>query len=145
MYIREGITCKLALRQVKQWCHYVWCWRHNMRRIISDKYPSLKTFRKMSQSQNCQESLVLLQWKYKRSVTSEMIWYFFTVEKYQFYSHLICIELAACDKTSSHKRFWWPLLSLDFPRANSEFEMSVTFSWWKRPNTNWGIHFLILS
>ena len=23
---------------------------------------------------------------------------FFTVEKYQFYSHLICIEFTACDK-----------------------------------------------
>ena len=32
------------------------------------------------------------------SVTSEMIQYFFTVEKYQFYSHLICIEFSADDK-----------------------------------------------
>ena len=32
------------------------------------------------------------------SVTSEKIRYFFTVEKYQFYSHLICIEFTACDK-----------------------------------------------
>ena len=32
------------------------------------------------------------------SVTSEKIRYFFTVEKYKFYSHLICIEFTACDK-----------------------------------------------
>ena len=44
--LRIGVTCKLALRQVKQWRHYVWCWRYNMRSIISDKYPSLKTFDK---------------------------------------------------------------------------------------------------
>ena len=31
-------------------------------------------------------------------VTSEKIRYFFTVEKYQFYSHLICIEFTAYDK-----------------------------------------------
>ena len=31
-------------------------------------------------------------------ITSEKIRYFFTVEKYQFYSHLICIEFTACDK-----------------------------------------------
>ena len=35
---------------------------------------------------------------YSESVTSEKIRYFFTVEKYQFYSHLMCIEFAACDK-----------------------------------------------
>ena len=23
--------------------HYVWCWRHNMRSVISYKYPSLKS------------------------------------------------------------------------------------------------------
>ena len=28
--LRVGVTCKLALRQVLQWRHYVWCWRHNM-------------------------------------------------------------------------------------------------------------------
>ena len=32
------------------------------------------------------------------TVTSEKIRYFFTVEKYQFYSYLICIEFTACDK-----------------------------------------------
>ena len=70
--LRVGVTCKLALRQVKQWRHYVWCWRHNMRSVIFDKYTSLETYYvKKSQSQNCQESLVLLQfyfilqWKYK--------------------------------------------------------------------------------
>ena len=41
--LRVGVTCKLALRQVKQWRHYVWCWRHNMRSVIFDKYTSLKT------------------------------------------------------------------------------------------------------
>ena len=35
------------------------------------------------------------------SVTSEKIRYFFTVEKYQFYSHLICIEFTACDKINA--------------------------------------------
>ena len=42
--LRVGATCKLALGQVKQWCHYVWCWRHNMLSVIYDKCPSLKTF-----------------------------------------------------------------------------------------------------
>ena len=41
--LRVGVTCKLALRHVKQWRHYVWCWRHNMRSVIFDKYTSLKT------------------------------------------------------------------------------------------------------
>ena len=41
--LRVSVTCKLALRQVKQWRHYVWCWRHNMRSVIFDKYTSLKT------------------------------------------------------------------------------------------------------
>ena len=41
--LRVGVTCKLALRQVKQWRHYDWCWRHNMRSVIFDKYTSLKT------------------------------------------------------------------------------------------------------
>ena len=69
--LRVGVTCKLALHQVAQWRHYVWCWRQNMRSVIFDKYTSLKTYVKKSQSQNCQESLVLLQfysilqWKYK--------------------------------------------------------------------------------
>ena len=65
----------------------------------------LKPYVKKSQSQNCQESLVLLQfysilqWKYKsyQSLVKK-IRFFFTVEKYQFYSHLICIEFTACDK-----------------------------------------------
>ena len=34
--------------------------------------------------------------------------YFFTVEKYQFYSHLICIEFTACDK-----------INMDEPRMRS--------------------------
>ena len=38
-----GVTCKLALRHVKPWRHYVWCWRHNMRSVIFDKYTSFKT------------------------------------------------------------------------------------------------------
>ena len=29
------------------------------------------------------------------------IWFFFTVEKYQFYSHLICIEFTAYDKINT--------------------------------------------
>ena len=33
-----------------------------------------------------------------RKEFSEKIRYFFTVEKYQFYSHLICIEFTACGK-----------------------------------------------
>ena len=41
--LRVGVTCKLALRQVKQWRHYVWCWRHKMRSVIFDKCTSLKT------------------------------------------------------------------------------------------------------
>ena len=32
------------------------------------------------------------------SVTCEKIQYFVTVEKKQFYSHLICIEFTACDE-----------------------------------------------
>ena len=61
----------------------------------------LKPYFKKSQSQNCQESLVLLQFYSILQVTSEKIRYFFTVEKYQFYSHLICIEFTACDKIKS--------------------------------------------
>ena len=38
-----GVTCKLALRHVKPWRHYVWCWRHNIRCVIFDKYTSHKT------------------------------------------------------------------------------------------------------
>ena len=43
------------------------------------------------------------------SVTSEKIRYFFTVEKYQFYSHLICMEFTACDKINVVSRivFIW--------------------------------------
>ena len=37
VYLREGVTCKLALHQIKQWRHYVWCWSHNMRSVIFDK------------------------------------------------------------------------------------------------------------
>ena len=36
------------------------------------------------------------------SVTSEKIRYFFIVEKYQFYSHLICIEFTAFDKITTN-------------------------------------------
>ena len=59
----------------------------------------LKPFDKQSQSQNCQESLGLLQRKYKsyQSLVKK-VRYFFTVEKYQFYSHLLCIEITACDE-----------------------------------------------
>ena len=69
--LRVGVTCKLALRQVKQWRHYVWCWRHNMHSVILTNILHLKPYVKKSQSQNCQEGLVLLQfysilqWKYK--------------------------------------------------------------------------------
>ena len=65
----------------------------------------LKPYVKKSQSQNCQESLVFATVLFYStvkilivSVTSEKIQYFFTVEKYQFYSHLICIGFTACDK-----------------------------------------------
>ena len=52
----------------------------------------IKPFDKKSLSQTSQESLVLLQCKYK-SYQSLVKKYdiIFTVEKYQFYSHLICI------------------------------------------------------
>ena len=33
--------------------------------------------------------------------TSEKVRYIFTVEKYQCYAHLICIEFTACDKINS--------------------------------------------
>ena len=33
--------------------------------------------------------------------TSEKIRYIFTVEKYQYYAHMICIEFTACDKINS--------------------------------------------
>ena len=82
--LREGVKCKLS----KQRRHYFSCWRQNMHSVISDKYHSLKTFWKMSQSQNCQGSLVLLQWNDINSIR-----YHFTVENIKFYSHLICIEL----------------------------------------------------
>ena len=39
MCLRICVTCKLALRQVKQWRLYVWCWRLSMCSVISDKYP----------------------------------------------------------------------------------------------------------
>ena len=35
---------------------------------------------------------------YSENIYREKIRYFFTVEKYQFYSHLICIEFTACNK-----------------------------------------------
>ena len=59
-----GVTCNLA-NQVKQWHHYLWCWRHNMRNFwqTSFLYCFLKNVR--YQSQNSQEIIVLLQWKYK--------------------------------------------------------------------------------
>ena len=39
--------------------------------------------------------------KIAKKAPSEKIRYFFTVEKYQFYSHLICIEFTACDKINT--------------------------------------------
>ena len=78
----------------------------------------LKPYVKKSQSQNCQESLVLLQfysilqWKYKLYQSLVKIRYFFTVEKYQFYSHLICIEITACDKINEFIHFCWHPASL---------------------------------
>ena len=46
----------------------------------------------------CYSSILFYSENIIVSVTSEKIRYFFTVEKYQFYSHLICIEFTACDK-----------------------------------------------
>ena len=46
----------------------------------------------------CYSSILFYSENINVSVTSEKIRYFFTVEKYQFYSHLICIEFTACDK-----------------------------------------------
>ena len=69
--LRVGVTCKLALRQVKQ-CIIMFdvdvttCVALSLTNILH-----LKPYVKKSQSQNCQESLVLLQfysilqWKYK--------------------------------------------------------------------------------
>ena len=40
--------------------------------------------------------------------------YFFTVEKYQFYSHLICIEFTACNKINAditrRTESWVPII-----------------------------------
>ena len=53
------VTCKLALHQTKQWRHYVWCWRHNMRSAISHKYPSRKTFWKKYTSPKIAQNALL--------------------------------------------------------------------------------------
>ena len=59
----------------------------------------VQPFENVYQSQNCQKMPCFATAKISNvSVTSEIIRYFFTVEKYQFYSHLICIEFTACDK-----------------------------------------------
>ena len=102
MCLRIGVTCNLALSQVKQWLHYVWCWRHRICSVISDKYPSLKTFWKMSLSQKWHESLVLLQWNDISRITH--LWFdtiSFHCRKYQFYWHLICFDFTTYDKIKS--------------------------------------------
>ena len=76
-----------------------------MRSVIFDKYTSLKTLcskipvTKLPKKPCFATVLFYSAVKIKIvSVTSEKIRYFFTAEKYQFYSHLICIEFTACDK-----------------------------------------------
>ena len=39
-------------------------------------------------------------------LTSELIQYHFTVENIKFYSHLICIEFTAYDKTKKASQYW---------------------------------------
>ena len=46
----------------------------------------------------CYSSILFYSENINRMVISEKIRYFFTVEKYQFYSHLIHIEFTASDK-----------------------------------------------